>query len=250
VFQLAETNANVLVIGISLYDLNEEHLCDARANIVPFARTIKDLWQSHSDWQFFKRVLSQYPLAWIRTAFPTAGRSDAVLVGFRARLRELLQLPSAAADRARALVLPSGPILEFGETTQCVSDWSEARMLRRLAVARSENHGEHRFDGPKRLAFLRMLRRAEQKGRAIIVALPVSSAYVQEFVTADVARKFEDLVTEAGQIAPQAQLIRLDQVPGLSSNQHFSDLVHLNSSGRRIATESLIDELKKRLTRP
>ena len=38
--------SNVTIIGVSVYDLNETHIADARANVVPFARTAEDLWSS------------------------------------------------------------------------------------------------------------------------------------------------------------------------------------------------------------
>ena len=60
------TNANLTIIGVSVYDLNEHHSADARANIVPLGQTISDLRESKADWQFSKGLLSQYPLALVR----------------------------------------------------------------------------------------------------------------------------------------------------------------------------------------
>jgi len=59
VFQNLASNTNLMIIGVDVYDLNEYHLCEGRANVVPLAQTILDLWQSSTDWQFSKRLLSQ-----------------------------------------------------------------------------------------------------------------------------------------------------------------------------------------------
>ncbi len=47
-------------VVVSAYDLNEYWLCDFRADIVPLRQTVQDLWRSGADWQFCKRILSQY----------------------------------------------------------------------------------------------------------------------------------------------------------------------------------------------
>ena len=71
-------NASTTFIVVSAYDLNEEFLCDSRSEVVPLNQTVKDLWHSRADWHFAKRVLSQYPLKYVRILFPTLGRSDGV----------------------------------------------------------------------------------------------------------------------------------------------------------------------------
>jgi hypothetical protein len=115
---------------------------------------------------------------------------------------------------------------------------------------RSENGGRHAFDGPKKLAFERMLLRAQQQGRVIVVVLPVAPVYVREFVTSEVARNFENVLVEAQQVCPEAQFVRLDQLPALNSNDYYIDLVHLNNAGRRIATEAFVNWLRQSSTKP
>jgi hypothetical protein len=176
--------------------------------------------------------------------FPTVGNSDAVLVGLRSKIRERLGFASAAEDRETALFLPSKPVLEFGESTARVSDWAEGRIQRRLALVRAENGGRHTFSGPKRLALHRMLMRARQKGGVIVVALPVSQAYVDEFLTPDVVSSFEKALAEETDDVPGIQVVRLDQVPGLTAHRYFMDLVHLNSDGRRVATAAFLEKLR------
>lgn len=248
--QSMATNVNLMIIGVSVYDLNEYHLCNSRANIVPLTRTIQDLWRSGMSWQFSKRVLSQYPLAYLRELFPTAGNSDAVLVGLRRKLPAKLRTSAAAEDSANSMVLPKAAVLEFGGSTEKLSDWPEAKTLRRLALMRSEIQGLHDFDGPKQLAFRRMLQRAKECGASIVVVLPVAPLYAHEFLTPEVNRKFEKSVAEAQRAFPDARLVRLDQVAALQSDEYFSDPVHLNGAGREIATEAFLKALNPHITRP
>ena len=69
VFQNLASNTNLMIIGVDVYDLNEYHLCEGHASVVPLAQTILDLWQSSTDWQFSKRLLSQYPLSTCKSYF-------------------------------------------------------------------------------------------------------------------------------------------------------------------------------------
>ncbi len=245
VSQHLSKNSNLMIIGASVYDLNEYRLADTRANIVPFIQTVKDLRESGASWELSQRIVSQYPQALVRFLFPTTGESDAVLVGMRKIARQQLGLASIAEDQARALVLPSQPVLDFGEANTKLSDWPQDRVLRRLSLMRSDNHGKHGFKGPKQLAFRRMLIRAGETGRAIIVILPVAVDYEREFLTPTLKREFEDALNEAQRSAPGALLMRLDQVPALQSDELFTDFVHLNSRGRAIATQLFVDYLKK-----
>src|SRR5712671_4730818 len=52
--------SNTTIIGVSVYDLNEMHLANDRATIVPLLRTINDLWASGADPPLWHRVLGQY----------------------------------------------------------------------------------------------------------------------------------------------------------------------------------------------
>jgi hypothetical protein len=242
--QQIATNTNLMIIGVSVFDLNEHHLAEARAFIVPMAQTARDLWNSHADWAFTRRLLGQYPSMYVRKVFPTVGNGDAILVGVRSKIREHLRLASASEDRETALFLPSKPVLEFGESTVRVSDWTAGRIQRRLALVRAENGGRHAFSGPKRLALHRMLLRARQKGGVIVAVLPISQAYVNEFLTPDVVEAFEKALAEETDDVPGVQVVRLDRVQGLTSHDYFMDLVHLNSAGRSVATAAFLDKLR------
>ena len=242
--QKLAANSDLMIIGISVYDLNEFHLANARANIVPLIQTVQDLWQSGMDRKFSKRLLSQYPLAYLRELFPTAGNADSVLVGLRRKLPARLRSASAAADRANAMVLPQEAVLEFGGSTEKLSDWPVAKTLRRFALIRSETLGQHAFNGPKQLALRRMLQTAQARGRSIVVVLPVAPLYTREFVSPDVDQKFEASLAEMQREFPNAQLVRLDRNPDLKSDEYFSDPVHLNGAGRDIATAAFLKDLK------
>lgn len=245
VSQNLANNTNLMIIGVDVYDLNEYHLCEGRANVVPLAQTIRDLRQSGTDWQFSKRLLSQYPLSYLQKLFPSAGQSEAVLVGLRRQLPERLRSSSAAEERANSLVLPSEPVMNFGATDAKVSDWTPSRRLWRLAQMRSETGGKHAFNGVKKLAFERMLLRAQKQGSVIVMVLPVSPAYALEFLTPEVVHEFESTLDEAKRNDPQAQFVRLDKLPALNSDENFSDLVHLNGAGKRIATEAFLSWLRQ-----
>jgi hypothetical protein len=245
VSQGLETHSNAMIVGVSVYDLNEYHLCDSRADIVPISQTIHDLRYLGADWQFSKRVLSQYPLALLRHFFPTAGKSDAVLVGLRSKLREQMRFFSVDQDTGNALVLPSQAVLDFGESNERVSDWSRSKTLRRFAMLRRHIQGKHVFGGLKQMAFQRMLQKATQNGRVFVVVMPIAPAYVREFVTAEVARDFENSLAHALHDSPQARVFRLDQLAALHSDEYYTDFVHLNSAGRGLATEAFLMELKR-----
>ena len=238
------TNADLMIIGVSVYDLNELHLANSRANVVPLGRTIQDVWLGGMSWQFSKRLLSQYPLAYLRQIFPTAGNSDAVLVGLRRKLPSKMRTAAATEDSANAMVLPKEAVFEFGGSTEKLSDWDPAKKLRRLALMRSETQGEHTFGGPKQLAFQRMLQRSQASGSNIVVVLPVSPLYAHEFLTPDVNLNFEKTLASVQRAFPTAQLVRLDQVAALQSDEYFSDPVHMNGAGREIATEAFLKALK------
>jgi hypothetical protein len=238
--------SNTTIIGISLYDLNEMHLADERAEIVPLSRTISDLWTTGADSVLSHRLLTQYALKYVRLLFPTAGDADKVLVGLRSKGAKALGL-QASLDEHEGVLFEQNGVLGVGESTMKVSDWSSARLLRRIAVLRAENRGRHEFfNGPKSRAFHRMLVQAGRQGRVIVVVLPVSEAYTDEFIDESVAAAFERAIREAMAIAPEATVVRVDRLPGISDNGNFADLVHLNSFGRRVATEKFLAEVPKR----
>lgn len=243
-------NANMMIIGVSLFDMNEYRQADSRANFVPLSQTVLDLWSSQPGPGVSKRLLEQYGLALVRTVFPSAGSSDAVLVGLRRLGRRLLALSTAAEDDANALVVPKGPILEFGEYRDRITDWSAGRTLRRLSLLRSESGGRHGFVGPKQLALRRMLRRAGESGCSIVVVLPVAPAYLKEFATPRVVGEFEEALRQATDGAQRVDVLRLDRDPGLNADDVFADLVHLNSDGRARATQAFLAYLRDRRSMP
>jgi hypothetical protein len=241
--QLAATNSNVMIIGFSYLDLNDAYLCDARANIVPLSTAIADLWHTHSDWAYARRILSQYPLAALRRIFPTAGRSDAVLVGLRRKLLALARRAPTLDDQANALVLPSKPVLDFGDSMERLSDWPPDKTLRRMVLLRNELRNQHTFSGPKQLALQRMMRLAASRGRVIVVILPVSPQYAREFLSPAVRASFEAALTRAQEAVPAARFVRLDRLPSLQADELYSDFVHLNGAGRRLANEAFFKEM-------
>ena len=126
-----------------------------------------------------------------------------------------------------------------------ISDWPQDRMLRRLASMRSAFHGLHAFNGPKKLAFVRMLDQAREQGKAIVVVLPVSPAYAGEFLNLDAKQGFEEELAELQRDATQTSWIRLDKLDELRSNDYFWDLVHMNAYGQQIATDAFLGQLRK-----
>jgi hypothetical protein len=78
----------------------------------------------------------------------------------------------------------------------------------------------------------------------IVVVIPESPLFRQEFITADVQRQFEVLLAEARERTPEAVWVRLDAVPDLlRSNKYYWDLVHLNTAGQALATQVLLAQL-------
>lgn len=238
----AKTSVTFLVV--SVYDLNEYWLCDFRAEIVPLGQTIKDLWKSPEDWAFCKRLLSLYPTTYLRRFFPTVGRSEGVMVGVREKIKGLVgALYHMESEAGPTLSLDRTSSAKEGKTER-ISNWSEGRMLRRLASMHNACHGRHAFEGPKNLALERMLHQAENRGRVFVVVLPVSPAYAREFLSPEVRREFEASLAELQHKVPQSRWIRLDQVDELNSNDYFWDLVHMNTYGQQIATEDFIGAVK------
>jgi hypothetical protein len=236
--------SNVTIIGVSVYDLNEMHLANERARVVPLSRTINDLWALHTDSALTHRVLTQYALNYVRFLFPTAGDADKVLVGLRGKLAEQLGRQASLAEHEGVVLEPPPPLLDAGDSTSTVSEWPSARVMRRLAVLRAENRGRHEFfSGSKNRAFHRMLSRAQRQGRVIVVVLPVSGPYRQEFLDDSTDAAFEKAIGQAIAIVPEATVVRLDRLPGISDPRYFLDLVHMNSFGRRLATQAFLREV-------
>jgi hypothetical protein len=243
VFQQQKRNWNTTIIGVSVYDLNETRLTPDRAMYVPLTQTISDLWASGADADLSLRILTQYAMTYVRLPYPMAGEADKVLVAVRSKAAELLGLQAKLSEHEGVVVEQKG-VLNVEDSTTTLSDWSSARVLRRLAAIREDNRGSHKFfSGPKSRAFRRALLRAQQQGRVIVVVLPVSQPYAEAFLDKTAVAAFERELNEAMAAAPEATFVRLDRVPGISNSKYFFDLVHLNSSGRQLVTPVLLKEV-------
>ena len=245
-FQSKAPEARTAFIVVSAYDLDEGIICDFRADLVPLSYTIKTLREIHANWNYSKRVLSQYPMTWLRTLFPTLGRSRGVMGNVRIKLQKLIK-PSSRTSETEA-----GPTIKFGKETvvdeykqQRVSDWSGSEILRKTTAMRAGFQGDRSFHGPKRLAFERMLQCAEQRGRTIVVVLPVSPTYSKEFMPLTSACEFENALAELQRRVHRTEWLRLDQISVLVSDDNFCDLVHMNSFGQKIATETFLAWLRQ-----
>jgi hypothetical protein len=231
------------IVGISVYDLNEMRLTPDRASYVPLTDTIRDLRASSADLSLSGRMLTQYAMSYIRVVFPAAGWSDKVLVGFRRHLANAVGLGSSL-DEHEGVVVERDGILDAGDSTTKLCDWSSGRIARRLAALRAENHAVHKFvGGPKRRAFQRILLTARQHGPVIVVVLPVSKSYTQEFIDQGSLHEFERMLSEDMKASPETMLVRLDQVPGITDDGYFFDPVHLNVYGRRLTTPVFLEKI-------
>jgi len=226
-------------IVVDPYDLNEYILCDFRADIVPLSQAISDLWRVRAEWPFCKRVLSQYPVRFVRKLFPTVGRSDGVMTGIRDWLQKMIQGQNGA-DSSEAVRFGA---VGMSEVEERLSDWAPARLQRRLVGMRSACQGKHSFNGPKQMALARLVQRAKSQGPVTFVVVPVSPTYQREFLTPNVREEFEAALAKLHQLCPQATFVRLDGIPALQSDACFSDLVHINKYGQQIATPAFLSQL-------
>jgi len=250
-FQKLVPEARTTYIVVSTYDLDEANISDFRAALVPLRHTVESLRAIHADWQYSKRALSQYPMTWLRTLFPTLGRSRGIMGRLHEKVADLVK-PSAGLSGTQA-----GPTLEVGKEEvvdnyrlQKVSDWSESQIIGKLAAESAAFQGSRAFNGLKNIAFKRMLEYGCQRGRTIVIVLPVSSSYSKEFMPAELKLKFEAAMADAQRHAPRVEWLRLDQLPGLASDENFCDLVHMNVFGQKIATEAFLDWLKQHAYQP
>jgi len=226
----------VMVVGVSFYDLNEYFLSDFRAHAVPITTTLRDLHASSAGWHFSKRIISQYPLTWVRKFFPTAGRSIGVMVGVRALVRQWL---GRKADSEGNLAFNPQAF-----ANEQIEDWPAARTLRNLSQMRTACQGRSDFNGPKRRALSRLLRRATQQGKVMVVVLPISQPFVKEFMNEAATSEFERALEAVRSAFPDVLWLRADQLPQLQSGRCYWDLVHLNRHGQSIATEAMLVSLK------
>lgn len=237
--------ATRMIIGVSLFDLNENNLSDARPTLVPFTQTIADLRASHSDWTAMKRVGWSYPVPWIQQVLPVAGRSNAVMVNLRGKVRALRKQP-ANLDLESKLTFKTD---EDSARPEKLSDWDRGRVGRNLSQLSASGLAHGRFDGPKSLALARILARAAQQEPAVVIVLPVSPPYREVFADAISVEHFEKALERIKIANPKLQMIRLDHEPALQPAEIFWDLVHFNDDGRRIATRRVVEQLSVEATR-
>lgn len=242
-FQRRRSSPALTIVGVSMYDLNEMRLTPDRASYVPLRQSISDLWTSGADSGLSSRILSQYAMMYVRVAFPTAGWADKVQVGLRRRLADAGGFGTRLGEH-EGVVLEREGVLDPGESTMKLNEWSSGRVRRRLADLRAENHGVHEFlHGPKRRAFERMLLIAREHGGLIVVVLPVSRTYIREFLDENTLHDFENMLNEDMKIVPEATVVRLDRLPAITDDSYFADLVHMNSYGRTLTTPVFMKEI-------
>jgi hypothetical protein len=244
-FQRKLPEARTAFVVVSVYDLDESLISDFRAEIVPIGQMVKTLWETRADWSYSERVLSQYPITWLRTLFPTLGRSRALMGKLRQTVASSIKPTAHLSDTE------GGPTIKFDERVtddpyrrQRMSDWSQSKIVGKLVAMRVDFQGPHSFNGPKRMAFERMLRYGTERGRTVVIVLPVSPAYSNEFIRPETSRQFEQSLTELQRGAPQSEWLRLDQVSVLASDNNFCDLVHMNLFGKKLATEAFLRWLR------
>jgi hypothetical protein len=245
-FQKRVPQAGTTYIVVSAYDMDEANVSDFRAALVPLDVTIESLREIHADWAYSKRAVSQYPMTWLRTLFPTLGRSRGVMGRIHEKVQTLLHHTAAPSETE------AGPILDVSKEKvadnyrlQRIEDWSKSEMMGKVAAMNASFQGRGAFDGQKFHAFLRMLQYGSQRGPTIVIVMPVSVSYSKAFVSPELQAQFETALDDAQHQYPQAKWLRLDQAPGLSSDENFCDLVHMNVYGRQMATEKLQAWLKQ-----
>lgn len=233
--------ARRLIIGVSIFDLNESNLSDSRPALVPFVQSVRDLHASRTDWTATKRILWSYPLPWVQRGFPVAGRSNAVMVGAREKVRSLLKRQPKPEPEARL----SFKTDEDAIRPEKLSDWDAGRVARNLSQLASAGLDRGGFDGPKARALARILVQAANQEPTVVLVFPVSPPYRGKFGDAASVAAFEQALARLKAADPNARIIRLDRVPALQSAEVFWDLVHLNDDGHRLATRLVIDELAR-----
>jgi hypothetical protein len=238
-------DADLTIVGVSVYELDEQFIAEFRADIVPISQTVRDLLDSHVDWPFFKRTMSLYPLRYLQWLFPTAGRGVGIMVGVRSKLRRFGGVAGREATEALPMVKTGATI-----STVRVADWPAGRVLRQLSEMRSECRDLHGFNGPKHLAFRRMVRRLATQGKVLIVVLPLSPPYENDLLKPQDRQAFEKSLEDIAKQSPEAKWIRLDRLPELHSTEVYWDLLHLNLYGRRIATKAFRAQLSSLVRAP
>lgn len=238
----------VTVVGISLFDMNESSVSDFRAEVVPLTRTLADLRATRTPMSLTKRVLSQYPLKAVRVLFPTAGRSIAVMVGLRGKLRAVLRGGRAGGGN------PGGDeamnAVQGEARKDRLSDWPEDQRLRNVAIMRDRFAGTVLFGGVKQLALERLVAGIERRDQVLLVVLPLSPTFGEAFITPAAQAAFEGQLRALQQRHPGTSVLRLDQDSRFARNDFYFDLAHLNAYGREVATEAVAGRLRTGGLRP
>lgn len=238
VLQSQVPEARVTFLGVGVSDLNENYVSDFRAEIVPMRAAFTGLWAARTEWSLARRVISQYPLSNLRKLFPTAGRSTTIMVGAREVLRSLRPSKKSAEPSERAVVAS-----ESNTHNENITSWQEARLMRNIGDLRASAGGDFAFNGPKRDALFRFMKRGDEMGKMVMLIMPLSPIYQKEFLSEAVQRQFNDVLAQAQKKTPNALWIRLDQMPELHSNELYWDLVHLNAPGQAIASKIVLEHL-------
>lgn len=238
VLQAQVPEARVTFLGVGVSDLNENYVSDFRAEIVPMRSALTGLWAARSEWALSRRVISQYPLSYLRRLFPTAGRSTTIMVGAREVLRSLRPSKKSNEPSERAVVAS-----ESNTHNENITSWPEARLMRNIGDMRASAGGDFAFNGPKRDALFRFMKRGDETGKMVMLIMPLSPTYQKEFLTEAVLGQFNDVLSEAQKKTPDALWIRLDNAPELKFNELYWDLVHLNAPGQAIASKIVLEQL-------
>jgi hypothetical protein len=231
-------NPKLTIIGVSVYDLNEQILGDFRADIVPIRQAISDLHSCGADWYFVKKVVGQYPVCYIRKVFPAAGRSTAVMSALRDQAINLMK-------RAKGEPVPQHLSVDTHYTTphpESLENWAPSRLVTAIAALNVASNGKQEFLGPKHLAFNRMLHKCH--GKILVVVLPVSPPYKKEFIGEEVAKSFEASLDLVAKQAPDAEWLRLDRRQEFENKKVFWDTGHMNDDGQKIATSIVLEKIK------
>lgn len=231
--------AKRLIIGVSILDLNESNLSDSRPTLVPLRQSVSDLLASHADWPLAKRILGTYPQPWLQTVFPFAGRSTALLVGVREKVGALRKHAPAAEAESRMTYKTE----EDTEHPEKLSDWDAGRLRRNLSQITGTGLAQGRFDGPKSLAFARIIAQASSQEPTVLLVLPLSPPCRQVVIGPSSQQDFEKALERIKATDPKLRIIRLDQEPALQPAEVFWDLYHLNDAGRRIATRLVLGQI-------
>lgn len=229
--------ARTTYIVVSVFDMDEANISDFRANLVPLSDAIESLREIHADWNDSERAIGEYPMTWLRTLFPTIGRSRAIMGLIHEKIHGMFH---HSVDAPEAV---AGPVLDVDKEkvadsyrTQSLATWSNSEIASKLAAMRASFQGKDAFNGQKFHSLVKMMQYGCQRGRTIVVVVPISRSYANEFVTAELSRQFEASIVEAQRQCPRAEWLRLDQAPGLDADSNYCDIVHMNVNGQKKAT--------------